>query len=105
MSDGKYIVLRVADVQQYLPPEWLNTLTQLIQFVEEARARDGKSTGDRFWVLNMRDKFARPALDGYIAAASKDPELQTNPAAAAALAAAREIRTTSTLRVTPRLPD
>ena len=100
----KYVVLRTADIQHFVQPPLRQSLLSVINAINAGRQANGKTQGDMFWPLNMKDKYALAALEAYIAAAESDPAARDNPEVQAILKEARELHTKAVFAFVPSLP-
>jgi len=106
MAQTKYIVFKREDAHKYLTPEQKQQLVAIQQSIAAGRQTDGKSTDDMFFVLNMKDTYAGPALDAYIRAIQADDNTyESNVAVREVMETAIRVKQTAALTVSPRLPD
>ena len=104
MSD-KYLVIRVEDVQRYLPPEWQTALQQAVSAINQGRESEGKRTNHAFFVLSLGDEFAREAIKAYVRAAQAHPKFTEDAGIRAASAKAMDLLTTGSLQSVAKTPD
>ena len=105
MAQNKYIVLRSDDAQAFLSSEQKQQLLDILGSVADGRRKAGKSVGDLFFVLNMKDQYAQAAIERYITAIHDDGLANTSPGVQSALDTAVGVRQTAMLTVTTKLPD
>jgi hypothetical protein len=105
VPQNKYLIVKNDDAQHSLSPTQKQQLLDILRTVATYRQNQNKSVGDLFFVLNMKDIYARAALDQYICAINFDDTAMTNAGVAEALAVATEIKITATLNIETRLPD
>jgi len=98
-------VFKNEDAVQFLNPAQKQNLMDILRAINAGRQGSGKSIGDLFFVLNMKDIFAIRAMDAYIAAVHDDGRYVGNQAIAEVLDVATDIRQVAALKITPRLPD
>lgn len=105
MAQNKYIIFKTEDAQAALTQEQKQQLMNILTTVNSFRKTRGKSTGDLFFVLNMKDIYALPAMDTYIAGITSDRAYETNPVVRATLEMAVDIKQTAAMTASPKLPD
>jgi hypothetical protein len=98
----KYVVLRVADVQR-LTMDQKKALMDIIRAVAQVRSAEGKADDPTF-TLNMRDKYAQPAVEAYIRAAQEDGQSKGVGGVEAAIDAAQKARDAGIMLGATRLP-
>lgn len=101
---ARYTVIRNADVVDFLTPEWASALAEVLKTISAGRAAKNKPTEEGMFVLNLRDKYARAALDAYIAAIDADMVNNRDPGVQAARQEAFDARTNAALRFKPEKP-
>jgi hypothetical protein len=105
MAQTKYVIFKQEDAHKYLMPEQKQQLMDILRSVAQGRANDKKSVNDMFFVLNMKDVYAAPALEAYIRAIQLDGTYETNLAIKEAMDTAVRVKTNSALTVSTHLPD
>jgi hypothetical protein len=105
MAQDKYIVFKNADAHQFLSPEQKDQLIGILRTIAAGRRDSGKSIGDIFFVLNMKDQYAWAGLDAYIADIHREGLDYSNDGVKAALETAITVKQTAAMTVNPRLPD
>src|ERR1035438_3700554 len=105
MAQNKYVLLKSEDANAFLNPQQKQVLLEILSTVAEGRRRAGKTVGDLFFVLNMKDQYAQAAIEEYIAAIQRDDVGMANTNVQAALDTALSVRRTAMMNLTPRMPD
>jgi len=105
MAQNKYLIIKNEDATKYLSDEQKLQLTLILRTVASGRRSVQKSVGDLFFVLNMKDQFALPAMDAYIKAVQDDGRYTSAQYLSDTLDVACDIRQVAALNITPRIPD
>lgn len=105
MPQSKYILFKAEDATKFLNPEQRQHLMSILQAINAGRRSQGRSVGDLFWVLNMKDQFARTALDAYIQDIHFSGLANTVPAVQDALTVAVDVKQTAAMNIIPKIPD
>lgn len=105
MAQTKYVIFKQEDAHKYLKPEQKQQLMEILRTVAQGRATDKKTINDMFFVLNMKDLYATPALEAYIRAIQLDGTYETNMAVKDAMDTAVRVKVNSALTGSTHLPD
>lgn len=62
IHEDKFIVVKKEDVQKYLSKSDMVILNVLLGKIVEGRAEEGKSTDNKYWVVNRDEKYADKVL-------------------------------------------
>ena len=92
MAQEKYVVLRRADIRIFLSKDEQLQLANLWKKIEDGRLAKAMSVGDSFFPLNLKDCYALPAIEAYIAAIEADRQNIAAQGVQEALKAAKEKR-------------
>ena len=105
MIQTKYIVISNEAAKKCLSTEQRQWLLSILQTLANSRREAGKEPNSEYFVLQLRDQFAVPALEAYITTIQDSGLALNNKGVQAALDVATAVRQSALLHLEVHLPD